>query len=172
MDEEMQLQVKDWYIEGRTYQQISDLLCELGHKVSRSQVHRWVSRKRNELERIEIAKQKASMLAKYLVPEGGEVETAAVGLAQAIALEALMDARPVQVGSIEDLAKVSHSIGRLQASAVTRERWEHDKRKRIQEAVAVLKEDVKRLLDGMPELTGQLLDVVYAAEERMLEKTG
>ena len=171
LPDEMQLQVKDWYLAGCTYEQIANALAQEGYQASKSQIHRWFARKRNELERIERAKEKSAVIAKYLVPDGGEVEQSAVALAQAISLEALIDAQPMQVESIKDLALVARSIGRLQSSAVVRDKWEHEKRKKIEEAVAVLKNEIQVLLAGMPELAASLMDVVDAAKDRMLEKT-
>lgn len=160
--------IKDLYIDGKTYTKIVDHLDGLGHKVSRSQLHRWIARKRNELERIEIAREKANVLVKYLCPEGADIEQSAVGLAQAIALEALVDAKPVQVGSIEDLAKVSNSIGRLQHSKVLREKWEAERRRMIDAAMAELKGEAQKLLEGQPELERDILDLLARAQDQMV----
>ena len=167
LPEEMRLLIKDLYLEGKTYTKIADRLCEEGHRLSRSQVHRWISRKRNELERIEIAREKAAVLVKYLCPDGGDIEKSAVGLAQAIALEALADAKPMQVGSIEDLAKVANSMGRLQSSKVQREKWEADRRKLIEAAMVELKAEAQKLLSGQPELEREILDLLARAQEQM-----
>lgn len=167
LPEEIRLLIKDLYLEGKTYTKIVDRLSEEGYRLSRSQVHRWISRKRNELERIEIAREKAAVLVKYLCPDGGDIEKSAVGLAQAIALEALADAKPMQVGSIEDLAKISNSMGRLQSSKVQREKWEADRRKLIEAAMVELKAEAQKLLSGQPELEREILDLLARAQEQM-----
>ena len=167
LPEEMRLLIKDLYLDGKTYTKIVDRLSEEGYRLSRSQVHRWISRKRNELERIEIAREKAAVLVKYLCPDGGDIEKSAVGLAQAIALEALADAKPMQVGSIEDLAKISNSMGRLQSSKVQREKWEADRRKLIEAAMVELKAEAQKLLSGQPELEREILDLLARAQEQM-----
>lgn len=175
LPEEVRLQIVDWYLgtgqERLTYQQIAENLTEAGHEISKSQVHRWVARQRNDLDRLERARSQAQALAKYLVPDGTAVESAAISLTGALCLEALSTADLQSVHSIEDLAKVAHALGRIQSSAVARDKWEHEKRKRIDEAVKALKGDVQKLLEGMPELTGQILNVIDRAQREMIEKT-
>lgn len=167
LPDEMRLLIKDLYLEGKTYTKIVDRLGEEGHRLSRSQVHRWIARKRNELERIEIAREKAAVLVKYLCPDGADIEQSAVGLAQAIALEALADAKPMQVGSIEDLAKISNSMGRLQSSKVQREKWETDRRRLIEAAMNELKAEAQKILAGQPELERDILNLLAKAQEQM-----
>ena len=167
LPDEMRLLIKDLYLEGKTYTKIADRLAEDGYRLSRSQVHRWLSRKRNELERIEIAKEKAAVLVKYLCPDGADIEQSAVGLAQAIALEALADAKPMQVGSIEDLAKVANSMGRLQVSKVRREEWETKRRQLVEAAMVELKAEAQKLLAGQPELERDILNLLAKAQEQM-----
>jgi intein-encoded DNA endonuclease-like protein len=175
---EIQLQIRDWFV-GRpddgfprlTYEQISAALAEEGYQISKSQIHRWIARQRNELERIETARERARMLAKYLVPDGIDIEQAGVVLAGALCVEALADADLQQVKSIEDLAKVANSLGRLQTSAVMRDKWEQERSKRIEAAVKQLKQEVMAALEGQPELTSKLLDVIEAAQKQMVEKT-
>jgi hypothetical protein len=174
---EIQLLIRDWYV-GRfeediprlTYEQISDRLKDLGHQISKSQVHRWIARQRNELERIETARERAQALAKYLVPDGTDVEQAAVALTGALCLEALADADVQQVKSISDLARVARALGNIQRSSVGREQWEQEKGKRIEAAMAELKDGVKAELEGEPELIHRLLDVAARAQKKMLEK--
>ncbi len=168
LPEEIRLLIKDWYIDGRTYAKIAEKLSEKGYRVSVSQVHRWLARKRNELERVEVAREKAQTLAKYLVPEGGEVEQSVVALAQAIALEALVDAQPMQVRSIEDLAKIAHSAGRLQVSQISREKWGLDRKKQIEAAMAELKAEAQKLLSGEPELERDILNLFDRAQGKMV----
>lgn len=167
LPDDIRMLIKDLYLEGKTYTKICDHMDGLGYKLSRSQIHRWMARKRNELERIEIAKEKAAILVKYLCPDGADIEQSAVGLAQAIALEALVDAKPVQVGSIEDLARVSNSIGRLQTTKVLREKWEADRRKLVDAAMVELKAEAQKLLAGQPELERDILDLLAKAQEQM-----
>ena len=169
MPEEIRLLIKDSYLEGLTYVKICERVAAYGYNLSKSQVHRWLSRKRNELERMEIAREKASTIAKYLVPEGTEVEQSAVALAQAIALEALVDAKPMQAKTIEDLAKIMHSVGRLQSSTIAREKWAHDRRKLIETAMAELKAEAQKLLTGEPELERDILNLFDRAQEKMVE---
>lgn len=169
LPDEIRLWIKDLYLDQKTYAKICEKLSDRGYRISVSQLHRWLSRKRNELERVEIAKEKAQTLAKYLVPEGGDIEQSAVGLAQAIALEALVDAQPQQVKTIEDLAKISHSIGRLQSSQISREKWAHDRRKLIETAMAELKAEAQKLLSGEPELERDILNLFDRAQEKMIE---
>lgn len=172
LPEEVQLQIKDWYLGGDTYKDISEKLAELGHEINLKQVFRWISRKRDELERIEVARERAQVLAKHLVPDGTDVEGAAVSLAGALCLEALADADLQCVKSIEDLAKVAHSLGRLQSSAVAREKWEHEKRKTIEAAVDRLKADVRGMVANDERLMDELVTLIEQAEQTMLEKTG
>jgi hypothetical protein len=175
---EIQLQIRDWYL-GRpaediprlTYDQISAQLAEEGHQISKSQIHRWIARQRNELERVQTVMEKAQSLKKYLMPEGTDVEQSAVTLTVALFFEALADADLQQVKSIEELTKVANSLGRLQSSSVIRDKWEQEKRKRIEAALVQLKQEVMAVLEGQPELTKQILDAIEAGKERMTEKT-
>lgn len=153
-----------------TYLQISAHLNAMGHEISPGQVSRWLTRQRNDLERMETARERALTLQKYLVPDGANIEQAAVTLTGALCLEALADAQVQQVGSIADLAKIAHAMGSLQASAVARERWEQDKGKRIEEAVKRLKATVTALLEGQPDLTEKLLEVIDTAKDEIMEK--
>ncbi len=73
--------------------------------------------------------------------------------------------------NIDEIASVAHSLGRLATSKVAREKWEYEKRKKIEEAVATLKAELQKELDGQPELTDRLLDLVEKAKDGMLEKT-
>jgi hypothetical protein len=174
---EVQLQIRDWYV-GRpeakvprlTYNQISAQLEAMGHKISYGQVSRWLARQRNELERIEKARERAQSLQKHLVPDGTNIEEAVVALTGALCLEALADADTLQVASIPDLAKVAHAVGTLQGSSVAREKWEQEKRRKIEEAAAQMKLQMQAELEGHPELLGRLLDIAEAAKDKMLEK--
>ena len=182
LPEEVRRQILDWYlgrysevvpgvISGRlTYEQIAEELQKLGYKIGRTQVWRWLSRQRQDLDRIQEMKARAEALVQQLCPAGMEIEQASVNLAQALLLEALSGADLMNVRSIEDLAKVSHSLGRLQTSQVAREKWESERRKKIEDAVTKLKGEIRGLLAGRPELCSGVLEVVDEAAADMTEK--
>lgn len=177
LPEDVRLQMKDWLL-GRpnekvpiprlTYEKISEKLSEMGHEISRSQVARWFARQRNDLERLETVREKAQALAKYLVPDGTDVEGAAVALTNALCLEALADADVLAVQSISDLASVAHSLGRLQTSQVAREKWELERRKKVEEAVETLKTEMQKRLEGRADLVEELLGLVDEAQEALM----
>lgn len=175
LPEEVRRQIQDWYL-GRpdedvprlTYEGISKELGELGHKISKAQVFRWIQRQRNDLERLERVRERAKALAENLVPDGANVEQAAVFLTGGLCLEALSGAEIQQVKSIEDLAKMASSLGQLQRSSVYRDKWEHEKRQKIDAAVDVLKEKVRALLEKHPELLQPLVVVIDEAREQMI----
>lgn len=168
---EVQSLIKDEYIAGRTYEEISRLLKDEGYEISRSQVHRWIARHRNEIVRIEQAIEQAKVLAKYFIPEGADVESAAVQLAQSIIFEALMNATLQGVRSIDDFAKVAQSLGRLQSSAVARDKWEHGKARLIDKAMEELKALTREEITDDPELVERLLAAMDRSADRMKQKT-
>ena len=73
----------------------------------------------------------------------------------------------MQVGSIEDLAKISNSMGRLQSSKVQREKWETDRRRLIEAAMNELKAEAQKILAGQPELERDILNLLAKAQEQM-----
>jgi hypothetical protein len=52
-----------------------------------------------------------------------------------------------------------------------RDRWESEKSKKIEAALLQLKKEVMGALEGEPELTRKLLDLIHRASETMMEKT-
>lgn len=180
----VQLQVKDWYLARMTFDEITDRLNELladeewangpaetpVPTINRNQVWRWIQRQRNDLERIERAKEKAEIITKHLVGDTQDVGEATEALCKAIMLEALVDADAVKAKEIDDVAAIANSLGRLATSKVARDRWEFERRKKIEEAVGALKGELQKALDGQPELTTRLLDMVDEAQGRMLEQ--
>jgi len=180
LPQEIQLLIKDWYlgdierkIPRLTLDQMVTALAALDppYTISRNQLWKWLARKRNEIERLDDVRQRASALVKHLVPQGADIESAVVSLLNGLALEALADADLMQVKSIGDLSSVAHAVGRLQTSQVAREKWEHERHKKSAEALAELKAEAQEILRGRPELLKQLLDVLEVAEEKILEKT-
>jgi hypothetical protein len=170
LPEEVRLQIKDWYLAGRTYEAISALLSEEGFDVGRMSIWRWIARQRRELDRIQEMQERAAALAKYFRPQNATVESATTNLLQAMLMESLVGANLMQVQSVEDLTKVAHAAGRLQTSAVARDKWEHDKGRRIREAVTVLKADVQQMIAHDEDLLTRIIALVEQAEERMMEK--
>lgn len=173
---EVQLQIKDWYL-GRpdeaiprlTYEQISKALAADGYPISKNQIWRWIGRQRRELDRLENARIRAEAVVQA-APAGTTVEDGTRKLVESLIMEAFLDAEPMQAQSITDLGKLTLAYARLSRSAVVREQWEHKKGKQIEEAVAELKAELQKALDGQPELTAKLLDLVEEAQDRMLER--
>ncbi len=66
------------------------------------------------------------------------------GSVRAILFESLLDADSVKAKNIDEIASVAHSLGRLATSKVAREKWEYEKRKKIEEAVATLKAELQK----------------------------
>lgn len=169
--------MRDWFIGKLTYDEMTDQLNELlvyegiDATINRNQIWRWCQRQRAEMERIQRANEKADLIVSKLVGEGKDVGEAAEGLCKAILFESLLDADSVKATNVDEIASVAHSLGRLATSKVAREKWEFERRKKIEDAVGELKLEMQTLLAGMPELTAKLLDVVETAKDRMLEKT-
>lgn len=175
--EEVRLQIRDWYL-GRpeedvprlTYDQIATELKKLGYRISKNAVWRWIARQRNDLDRMQEMAARADALVRRLVPKGATVEAATVSLLQALLMESLSDAEIMQVKSIEDLTRVAHAAGRLQTSAVARDKWEHDKGQKITAAVGNLKASLQELIAKDAELLARLLELVDEASEAMMER--
>jgi hypothetical protein len=177
LPDEIQLQIKDWYFDKLTLDDITQQLNErleaegIEQTINRNQVWRWMQRQRQDLERIERARTKAEVLTKHLVGDSKDVGEAAEGLCKAILLEALADADTLKATEILDVARIANSLGRLATGKVARERWEMEKRKKIEAAVQQLKEDVRALLANEPELTTKLFDVIDRAASEMTEQS-
>lgn len=177
LPDEIQLQIKDWYFDKLTLDEITEKLNKLleseciEQTVNRNQVWRFMQRHRQDLYRIENAKTKAEVITKHLVGDSKDVGEAAEGLCKALLLEALVDADTLKATEILDVARIANSLGRLATGKVAREKWEHERTKAIEAAFTRFKERMQELLTGMPELTGKLLDVAEKAKAEMLEKS-
>jgi len=177
LPEEVRRQIIDWYVgkpeqdvQRLTYDEISNELQKLGYRVSKNGVWRWLSRQRTALDRIQEVKARAEVLASRLVPSGATVEAATVHFIEALFMEILVGAEIEQVKTIDDLTRVAQAMGRLQSSAVARDKWEHEKAKRITEAVERLKESVREAVEKDTDLLARLLDLVDEAADAMMEK--
>jgi hypothetical protein len=178
LPEEVRFQIRDWFTEKVTYDRMAEatnaLLAADGiaTTVSRSQIVRWCARHRDNLERIERANEQAEILRKKFVGDGKDISEEAEALCKAVLFEGLLDADKVKAQTIEDVAKIGHTLGKLASSKTARDKWEFERRKKTDTAVEELKAEMRALLEDDPERTLILMNLVDEARDKILEKAG
>lgn len=152
-----------------TYEQISEELAKLGHKISRNQIFKHRVELGDDIHRIDDALMRARTIL-ALIPADTTIEEGRQQLMEATLMETLYNAAPMQAQGIEDFCRLILAHQRLGRSTQTREQWEQKKGQQVRDAVKDLKDEVRKDLEGDPELITKLYNKIAAAEERMLEK--
>lgn len=145
-----------------TYQEIADEVKKLGFEISRSSIGRYALRQNAVAKRLKDSYEKTKVLVQT-VKENQDIE------ATDIAGSILMDALTQRIAMAEDefdnmpLDKAGRLLVALQRSTVYKEKFKLEYRKGINDAVKVVKNELKKELINEPELFARIVELTERA---------
>jgi len=158
---EVRREVETLLVGGVDCRTIAEHLRQLGHRVSKSSVHRFGEDFLSRLEQLRLMREKADAIVSRVGP-GLQMEEAT----SQIALDAVMQFLLAQGADLaaalsgESLVDVLSVVAKLQSSGVQRERFKSDLRKRVEAAAAKI-EKRPEIVALPPEVRAHILQDVY-----------
>jgi hypothetical protein len=162
---EQRAQVELLFNNGATLDAILDFITEQGVEIGRSSVHRYFTDFDKRLEIIAATRQKVMALtdaAEGMPPT--EVLDAGFQIAAHTMFEALIDTEKFKVGE-KDFFNASMALQKLMSGMATSEKLKLQFTKGVAAAVAQIKAEMTKALDGYPEIKkklGEIADEVAA----------
>lgn len=157
--------VNKLFVDGKTYEEISAWLTEMGNPVSKSSVGRYGKDFISRLDRLRLVKDQAKAIVET-DPDAPatEMHEAANQLAVQLIMETLMNVPNLEGAKVTELFK---ALSLLERSAVAREKLKYEFNKGVEAGLAKLKEELKAELNSDPELLQRLYELADKVKEKV-----
>lgn len=157
--------VNKLFVDGKTYEEISAWLTEMGNPVSKSSVGRYGKDFISRLDRLKLVKDQAKAIVQT-DPDAPatEMHEAANQLAVQLIMETLINVPDLKGAKITELFK---ALSLLERSAVAREKLKYEFNKGVGAGLAKLKEELKAELNSDPELLQRLYELADKVKDKV-----
>jgi hypothetical protein len=162
LPDEVKEKIYNWYLEDKPVREISSELRIMGYDCHHLRVWRWCkSQFRGDALDVPMMEEETRL----------KIERKAVYNALDVAIEVVkkIKVQNLEVTSIKELEMLAGAIAKLQSSAAARDRVEFEKDGAVKQVQEQMKLEVKRLLQGNPELITKVHAYIDQAAEKILE---
>lgn len=168
LPDELRQAVDRLILDGKTYQEITDYLSDLGSEVSRSSVNRYGQKFVARMEKLRIFQDQAKIIVER-TKDRPALETAEAANQMAIQtiLEAVLEMDDLKGAKATELFK---SLALLERSAVQREKLKLDVTKSLDLAVKQIKDELQAELIKQPDILGRIVTIVDSTVNEIKEK--
>lgn len=158
LPDELRQAVDRLILEGKTYQEITDYLSEMGEGVSRSSVNRYGQKFVARMEKLRMFQDQAKIIVER-TKDRPALETAEAANQMAIQtiLEAVLEMDDLKGEKSTELFK---SLALLERSAVQREKLKLDVTKSLELAVRQIKDELQAELIRQPDVLAKIVMIV------------
>lgn len=168
LPDELRQAVDRLILDGKTYQEITVYLSDLGSAVSRSSVNRYGQKFVAKMEKLRLFQEQAKIIVEK-TKDRPALETAEAANQMAIQtiLEAVIEMDNLKGEKSTELFK---SLALLERSAVQREKLKLDVTKSLELAVRQIKNELQAELIKQPEVLAKIVMIVDSAVNEIKEK--
>ncbi len=168
LPEELRQAVDRLILDGKTYQEITDYINQMGEEVSRSSVNRYGQKFVARMEKLRIFQDQAKIIVEK-TKDRPALETAEAANQMAIQtiLEAVLDMDDLKEAKATELFK---SLALLERSAVHREKLKLDATKALELAVKQIKDELQVELNKQPEILNKIVAIVDSTLNEVKER--
>lgn len=168
LPDELRQAVDRLILDGKTYQEITDYLSDMGRAVSRSSVNRYGQKFVARMEKLRIFQDQAKIIVER-TKDRPALETAEAANQMAIQtiLEAVLEMDDLKGAKATELFK---SLALLERSAVQREKLKLDVTKSLELAVKQIKDELQAELIKQPDILGRIVTIVDSTVNEIKEK--
>ncbi len=160
LPKKLQEEINKLLIKGKTYDEITQIIQEAGHEVSRSSVGRYGKNFLSRLERLKLFKDQAQAIVESNPDRPAtELAEAANQISMQMIMEALME---IDIDTVKEssVTKLFEAISKLETSASRREKIKFEYTRGIQAAKDVILEGLRKDLQADPDLYIRLARIV------------